>query len=85
MLQRRKRAPRSTEIRMANEAGQTFTARHIPIPTSLIPHKVPGYLESFQGKSANVCVRERERERSNHGNIDQKTLNMIENEYQNQH
>jgi hypothetical protein len=83
MLQCRKKALRSTEIRMANEAGQTFTARHIPIPTSLIPHKVLGYLESFQGKSANV--RERERERSNHGNIDQKTLNMIENEYQNQH
>jgi hypothetical protein len=62
MLQCRKKALRSTEIRMANEAGQTFTARHIPIPTSLIPHKVLGYLESFQGKSANVCVRERERE-----------------------
>jgi hypothetical protein len=63
MLQCRKKALRSTEIRMANEAGQTFTARHIPIPTSLIPHKVLGYLESFQGKSANVRERERERER----------------------
>jgi hypothetical protein len=60
MLQCRKKALRSTEIRMANEAGQTFTARHIPIPTSLIPHKVLGYLESFQGKSANVRERERE-------------------------
>lgn len=64
----------SEVIRVPNEAGQTFTATESNVTFWTYPY--PHLYNSSQSTWL-PWVLERERERSNHGNIGQKTLNMI--------